>query len=341
MSELVFFRRGEEVLRVQLNAVRTVIGRGERSDVVIPDPAVSRQQLALIRGDDGVRFEDLSGAGTTISGNVQTSGCLADGEDLELGQWRAVYRESGPPDAHLTEATRASEQQTEVRGRHPEHQGRFRAAQLRVRQGEGERVIRLTGSPFTVGKAPENEVVIDDRFLSSRHFRVSRRENHFRVTDLSSTNGVWLGGARLFEGEVPFHTALTAGSTELVLEPAPEKGQEDAAPFHGIIGADPAIRQLTGIISKVAPSSAAVTILGESGTGKELVAQALHAASHRHARPFIPVNCAAISRELIESELFGHEKGAFTGALTVRRGAFEEADGGTLFLDEIEIGRAS
>ena len=139
----------------------------------------------------------------------------------------------------------------------------------------------------------------------------------------------------LFEAEVPFHTTLNAGGVELVLEPAASGGRKEAPPFHGIIGTDPAIRHLIEMIRRVAPSTAAVTVLGESGTGKELVAQALHAASTRLDRAFIPVNCAAISRELIESELFGHEKGAFTGALNVHKGAFEEADGGTLFLDEI------
>jgi DNA-binding NtrC family response regulator len=95
------------------------------------------------------------------------------------------------------------------------------------------------------------------------------------------------------------------------------------------------MRQLVELVERVAPSSAAVAIFGESGTGKELVANAVHARSARADKPFIPVNCAAISKELIESELFGHEKGSFTGAQNARKGAFEEADGGTLFLDEI------
>jgi DNA-binding NtrC family response regulator len=133
--------------------------------------------------------------------------------------------------------------------------------------------------------------------------------------------------------EVGLPATLRVGETDLTLEsPTPARKEQS---FHGIIGNDPSVRQLTELIERVAPSSAAVAILGESGTGKELVARALHECSTRADRPFIPVNCAAISKELIESELFGHEKGSFTGATNARKGAFEEADGGTLFLDEI------
>jgi two-component system nitrogen regulation response regulator NtrX len=102
-----------------------------------------------------------------------------------------------------------------------------------------------------------------------------------------------------------------------------------------IVGRSPAIQQLLGDIERAGPSASRVLIQGESGTGKELVARALHASSPRHAMPFVAVNCAAIPEELIESELFGHERGAFTGATQSRRGRFEEAHGGTLFLDEV------
>jgi CheY-like chemotaxis protein len=102
-----------------------------------------------------------------------------------------------------------------------------------------------------------------------------------------------------------------------------------------IIGRSAAMQDVLGRVARVAPSDATVLLSGESGTGKELVARALHVASRRGERPFIPVNCAAITETLLESELFGHAKGAFTGASRARRGLFEEANGGTLFVDEI------
>jgi two-component system nitrogen regulation response regulator NtrX len=102
-----------------------------------------------------------------------------------------------------------------------------------------------------------------------------------------------------------------------------------------IVGSSKAIRQVIGLLEKVAPTPARVLITGENGTGKELVARAIHALSPRASGPFVEVNCAAIPSELIESELFGHMKGSFTGAFADRAGKFELADGGTLFLDEI------
>jgi transcriptional regulator with GAF, ATPase, and Fis domain len=102
-----------------------------------------------------------------------------------------------------------------------------------------------------------------------------------------------------------------------------------------MIGSAPALDRVRDLISRVAPTDAAVLIHGETGTGKELAARAIHAASRRRERALIVVNCAALPRDLVESELFGHERGAFTGAIAQRRGRFELADGGTLFLDEV------
>src|SRR5690242_5014860 len=105
--------------------------------------------------------------------------------------------------------------------------------------------------------------------------------------------------------------------------------------FENIIGRSAQVREVLGRIVRIAPTDATVLITGESGTGKELVAKAIHANSRRATRPFVPVNCAAITETLLESELFGHARGAFTGAVTARKGLFEEAEGGTFFFDEI------
>ncbi|MBV9882151.1 MAG: sigma-54 factor interaction domain-containing protein, partial [Sphingomonadaceae bacterium] len=102
-----------------------------------------------------------------------------------------------------------------------------------------------------------------------------------------------------------------------------------------IVGASPAIRGLRQLVRQVAPSDASVLLVGPSGSGKEVVARAIHAQSRRASKPFVAINCGAIPRDLLESELFGHEKGSFTGAFAQHKGRFEEADGGTLFLDEI------
>jgi DNA-binding NtrC family response regulator len=329
MPELVFFRRGEEVLRVGLGHERMVLGRGERCDIVIPDPEVSRQQVALTHDGERCHLEDLSGKGTLVAGHVMRHGVLADGSDLALGQWRAIFRLHGSGQA---EGPTEVGSRTELQPREPLASNR-QAAQVRIKQGANETVHKLAGDSFTLGKDASCDFVVQDPFMSGRHLKVTRRDGLFHVLDTNSTNGTWMGTTRVFEVEVPLPATLRLGETELTLEPVTPTRKE--LTFHGILGSAPAIRQLTEIIERVAPSSATVTIFGESGTGKELVARALHACSPRADRPYIPVNCAAISKELIESELFGHEKGSFTGAASARKGAFEEAAGGTLFLDEI------
>ena len=330
MPELIFFRRGDEVLRVALDRPRLVLGRGDGCDVVIPDPEVSRQQLALSLDHDSVRAEDLSGKGICVAGEVTQAATLTDGADIALGQWRAIYRQRTSGDG--------DESRTEVRGTvtapQPREGGeKWQPAQVRLRKGAEDRAVPFQGDTISVGKDASNTLVVEDPYVSGRHLRLTRKGSLFQVVDPGSTNGSFIGPMRIYEAVVPLHTTIKLGNVELTIEPV--TGAKAAASFEGIIGSDPSVRQLCELIERVAPSTAAVAVLGESGTGKELVARAIHNRSNRADKPFIPVNCAAISKELIESELFGHEKGSFTGAQGARKGAFEEADGGTLFLDEI------
>ncbi len=326
MAELAFFRRGEELLRVPLSD-RTTFGRGPECDVVLPDPAVSRVQAVVERRGEAFHLLDRSGRGTRVGGAEVAEAALADGAEIAFGAWRALFRAAPPGEA---EATRAGGQ-TEVRRGAAESP---QPARLRVRQGGRERVVPLPAAGLSAGSDPGNDLTLDDPFVSGRHLRLEPRGARWQVTDLGSTNGTFLSGVRVMQAELPPALPLSLGDCQLTLEVgAPREGRPSF--FEGMFSADPAMRQVFDLVERVAAMDVPVTILGETGTGKELVARALHARSARREAPFVPVNCSAIAETLIESELFGHEKGAFSGADRLRKGAFEEAHGGTIFLDEI------
>jgi DNA-binding NtrC family response regulator len=184
----------------------------------------------------------------------------------------------------------------------------------------------------SVGADPTNQVVLEDRYVSRFHCRLLPHGGRWLLKDLASTNGTWLDGARIAEADVQAGARIRVGSAELRIELA---GPRPQVSLPGLVARDPALAPVLELLRRAAPSSLPVTILGESGTGKELAARAVHELSPRSSGPFVPLNCGAISRELAEAELFGHEKGAFTGAITSAPGAFGAADGGTLFLDEV------
>ena len=329
MPELAFFRHGEELLRVAL-ADRTAIGRDPGCDVSLPDPALSRVHAVVERRGDRWHLLDRSGRGTRVAGADVPETILADGVEIALGAWRALFRAAAPAAAEPTRApglTQARGAATRAEGPPP--------ARLRIRSGGRERTLPVTSAGVIVGKEPTCDAPLDDPYVSARHLRIEAQGGAWAVVDLGSTNGTFISGARVARAELPMGVPVQLGDAEIVLEP--REAEEPRRPdcFEGMISGDPAMRQAFDLVERVAPSDAAVTILGETGTGKELVARALHARSGRRDAPFVPVNCSAIAESLIESELFGHEKGAFSGAERMRKGAFEEADRGTIFLDEV------
>jgi DNA-binding NtrC family response regulator len=329
MPELAFFRHGEEQLRVPL-AGSTSLGRSPECDVCLPDPALSRLHALVEPRGDAWHLVDRSGRGTRVGAAEVAETPLVDGAEIALGGWRVLFRASPPADG---EAPRMGGE-TQVRDA-----GNGRAApppaRLRIRSGGRERTVPVTSMGVTVGKEPTCDASLDDPFVSARHLRIEARGAAWHLVDLGSRNGTFVGGARGSAAELPLGVPVTLGDAELVLEARDAPEPPRAESFEGMISRDPSMRQVFELVERVGPSDAPATILGETGTGKELVARALHTRSARKDGPFIPVNCSAIAESLIESELFGHEKGAFSGAERMRKGAFEEADRGTLFLDEI------
>ena len=186
----------------------------------------------------------------------------------------------------------------------------------------------------TVGAHPDNVVNLDHPSVSSFHCRLFRRtDGRLWVRDLGSTNGTWLDGGRITEAEVAPGSTLRVGELSVRVEREVLAGLPPALP--GIVAHDPVVRPVLELLRRAAPSPVPILLLGESGCGKEVAARAIHELSPRADGPFVPVNCGAVSAELAEAELFGHEKGAFTGAVAAGLGAFGAADGGTLFLDEL------
>jgi DNA-binding NtrC family response regulator len=201
----------------------------------------------------------------------------------------------------------------------------------------GEQVI-LEERQITIGSAPSCDLVLSDRTVSRRHVTVSLESEQVLVRDLSSTNGSFTHGSRFKEIAIGHGAELQLGKTMLKFLPReealePEECNEDN--FGELLGHDAKMRRLFGLLRDIAPSDTTVLIEGETGTGKELIAEEIHRHSRRAGGPFVVFDCGAVPHELIESSLFGHVKGAFTGAIADRKGAFTEAHGGTIFLDEI------
>jgi DNA-binding NtrC family response regulator len=208
------------------------------------------------------------------------------------------------------------------------------AVALRVAGTGREVLLPADVGSFGIGRDPANHLVLtDDAFVSSFHCLLVRGEaDRVVVRDQRSKNGTFVNGTRIAESDVKPGARITIGRTTLALVGA---GAPPAPVADLLIGEAPELKKAIDMAQRAAPTGLCVLILGESGSGKELIARLVHEASPRAAKPFVAVNCGAIPREIIESELFGHEKGAFTGANERRLGVFAQAHGGTLFLDEI------
>lgn len=215
-----------------------------------------------------------------------------------------------------------------------------RLASLRIRvQGNRleESAVIISKPRVIVGRAETADVRIEDQTVSQFHVELQPTEDGIRVTDLDSSNGVFVGGVQIERAIVPPGSTLRIGSTVLGVELAASfaLSQSEAGAFGPLVGEAPLMRQLYEVLERLARTELSVLIRGDTGTGKELAARALHAASPRADKPFVVLDCTTIPQQLASSVLFGHEKGAFTGANEKRMGVIEAAHGGVLFIDEV------
>lgn len=197
-----------------------------------------------------------------------------------------------------------------------------------------KRKVRLFRSEIVIGTAPGCDVRLDDPFVSARHAELCLEPGGFgyMVRDLSSKNGVFLNGVRVNSAPLPSAGTLRMGRSSFSWA---EENTEPATLDHGWVVADPGMQAVMDSVKRAAACRIPVLLLGETGTGKDVLARILHQHGPGGSAPYVPVNCALTGGPLAESELFGHSKGAFTGAEAARLGALRSAHGGTLFLDEV------
>jgi transcriptional regulator with GAF, ATPase, and Fis domain len=218
---------------------------------------------------------------------------------------------------------------------------RFEIARFRVRVTDGPDAplaVESSGEEITIGTGPGQTLQLRDRCVSRIHCVIRVNEDGLLLEDLGSTNGTYMSGRRTQSSYVAAGDPITIGETTVTIEPLAEPHIEavsGADCFGRVLGRSLAMRRLFAVLERVAPSDATLLLEGETGTGKSALAEAVHEQSRRAERPCVIVDVAALPAALIESELFGHEKGAFTGANETRVGLFEAANGGTVVLEEI------
>jgi len=198
--------------------------------------------------------------------------------------------------------------------------------------------VSLREKAVTFGSSPACDLVLTDKTVSRKHLQAAREGDEVILRDQGSTNGTFIQGSKFKEITVGFGAEIRLGRTVLKFLPEEEVVEpklSESDHFGSLVGRDVKMRRLFALLEDIAPTDATVLIEGETGTGKELIAEEIHYHSSRKSGPFQVFDCGAQPRDLIESALFGHVKGSFTGAVVDRKGAFAEAHGGTIFLDEI------
>ena len=316
---------GRVLLWRSLDRGRLSVGSNPECSLSFPEPSVSPVQFVLVLEGKRLILENKASSGTRVNGEVVHDRLqLAAGDVIDVGFLSAAvcFRDALSPEREIRTKTLV-QSRAGARGE----------CMLRMLGDPESRSWSLTSEQITVGTDPTNTVVLNDAYASRFHAEIYLSEGRVRVRDLDSRNGVYVGEQKLVDGEVPDGATMSIGKTKFVFSTDGNDRHEPSGVL--FLGKSPAAVEVRRMITRLGPADAPVLVSGETGTGKEVVARSLVEASSRREGPFVVINCGALSRALIESELFGHEKGAFTGALTRKIGAFEAADGGTLFLDEI------
>lgn len=309
---------GRQIRDFALGDAALEVGSHPDCDVVVHAPEVAcRALLVHPCGGTVYAYDLVEGPGLRVRAIVPIGATIA------LGAGYAVSRLKMSLASRQTGATEIL--------KHGGTQQR-RLSLLGGRQGQGQvRVHHIGDEPLSVGGAADNAIVLSDRAVSRYHCRIEPSSRGAYVRDLASTNGTWVDGIRTQRQILRPGAVLRVGRTELRVV---GRDTPPSSPSATVVSSA-SMLSVMGDVDRFARLAWPVLIRGETGVGKEHVARALHERGPRSQAPFVALNAGGLTRELVESELFGHARGAFTGAIQAHRGAFEQAHEGTLFLDEV------
>lgn len=346
MMSLWVYRQNEAILRFPLEKHKINIGRSGECDLSLNDELLSREQLEIFPVENRYFVKNIGQAPLSFQGKAQENFVLKEEEFFEVLQWRFLLKREHPQiEEEVTHAFKPlNHSQTAIYRENSEDDSDYVYQNYELEllsQGASVQKIKIDSPVLTLGKSRRVDVMLEDPYLSDVHCKMVFEPKEILLLDLNSTNGCFVNGVRIKQASLKMGDQIQIGQTKLILKQREQKEskakkEEQIVPHFGpLVGQSIQMRSVFRLIEQVAQTEAPVMILGETGVGKELVAKAIHEFSSRKSKNFIAINCGALSKELILSELFGHEKGAFTGAVDQRRGAFEMAHGGTLFLDEM------
>ncbi|MFQ5589167.1 MAG: sigma 54-interacting transcriptional regulator [Nitrospiria bacterium] len=311
------------------------IGRSRENHIVLPHPEVSRHQAMIRREGKEFIASDQSGRGLEINDHSSSlqDVRLNNRDALHIGTYRLVFDSEEAPDTPTDTITWEPTLDLPETGSARDGTGKY---ELVVTSGpdEGKR-ISIGEKILLIGRSTRGDLSLSDKTVSNFHLEVEAGSTGVHIRDMGSTNGTRVDGQKIQSLVVELGSEIQMGNTTLKIFIEEETTPALPPALGSLVGKSLKMQEVYQWIRKGAKGDTAILIQGETGCGKEVVAREIHRLSERSNAPLITIDCSAIPKDLIESELFGHEKGSFTGATGQRKGAFELARGGTVFLDEI------
>ena len=338
MGHLVFRRRGLFLMLVELGLEPLTVGR-DGAEVAVDAPGCAPVQAAVSLEGQSCRLVDRSGERTRVNGKAVEEALIGEGAVIAFGDCEATFLLSLPWSCCRGKARRARRPRSSTYNvpcrASCAWSRRFPATRARAARSRSR-----ASSPIGSAVAVE-DLRLDSDKVSARHARLSRQGMLLMLHDLKSTNGTWVEAGRVYELALKLGARFQAGPYDVWAEEPPARGHAPQPVIKeqwlgkGMVSVDPAMHKVFAEVRRLAPLTIPVRIDGETGTGKELIARALHEQSNRASGPWVTQNCASLDGDTLELKLFGHVKGAYTGAISSHLGKFQMADGGTLFLDEV------